>query len=347
MTSATPFVSVIVPCRNEEGFIAACLESIRRSDYPKARLEILVVDGGSEDGTRGIVAEQSAVDPVIRLLDNPERTAPAAMNVGIAAARGDVVVRLDAHSRYPATYLSSVVEWLGKSGADNVGGIWRTLPANGSAKAAAIATGLSHPFGVGNSYFRIGATEPRWVDTVPYGCYRRDVFDRIGLFDEDLVRNQDDELNGRLIRHGGRILLVPEIVSDYYARDTVRKLWRMYYQYGYFKPLAARKLGRVMTLRQLIPALFVAALIGGALVSVASPALRLAYCSMVLLYLVATVTFALKTGSRQGIATALWLCVVFPALHLSYGIGFLAGLIDFVLLNRRPGTRVRALTPSR
>ena len=154
------------------------------------------------------------------------------------------------------------MQLLEQSGADNVGGVCRTLPASDSAMAKAIAVGMSHPLGVGNSHFRIGCRpEDRWVDTVPFGCYRREVFDRIGLFDEELVRNQDDELNLRLIKHGGRILLSPRIVCKYFARDSLAKLWRMYYQYGYFKPLVVRKVGGVMTLRQLLPPLFVLGLI--------------------------------------------------------------------------------------
>ncbi len=185
--------------------------------------------------------------------------------MGIAAARGTVIVRMDAHVEYPRNYLSSLVGLLEQSGADNVGGVVQTLPANDSPIARAIACGMSHPLGVGNSHFRIGAAEDRWVDTVPFGCYRREVFDRIGLFDEELVRNQDDELNLRLIKHGGRILLSPRIVSKYFARDSLPKLWRMYYQYGYFKPLVVRKLGGVMTARQLLPPLFVLCLFATAI----------------------------------------------------------------------------------
>ena len=133
---------------------------------------------------------------------------------------------MDAHVQYPRDYISSLVALLEKSGADNVGGVCQTLPAGGSVVARAVAVGMSHPLGVGNSHFRIGAAEDRWVDTVPFGCYRREVFDRIGLFDEELVRNQDDELNLRLIKHGGRILLSPRIVCKYYARDSLSKLWR-------------------------------------------------------------------------------------------------------------------------
>ena len=227
-----PLISIIIPCRNEREFIGLCLDSIIGNDYPQELLEVLVVDGISEDGTTPILLDYSKRYPFVRVLKNYNKTTPSALNIGISVARGEIIMRMDAHNVYPLSYISDLVKWLEKSGADNVGGIWVTRPANGAPTAKAIAIGLSHPFGIGNAYFRIGTTEPRWVDTVPFGCYRREVFERIGMFDEELVRNQDDEFNHRLIKNGGRILLVPEIVSDYYARDSLSKLWRMYYQYG-------------------------------------------------------------------------------------------------------------------
>ncbi len=251
MADRQPLVSVIVPCRNEGKWIGKCLQSILNNDYPRDCLEILVVDGMSGDDTRREVEAAAALHSGVRLLDNPRRITPVAMNLGIAAASGSVIVRMDAHVEYPSDYISSLVALLEKSGADNVGGVCQTLPGDGTIMARAVALGMSHPLGVGNSHFRIGASQDRWVDTVPFGCYRREVFQRIGLFDEDLVRNQDDELNLRLIKHGGRILLSPRIVCKYFARESLAKLWRMYYQYGYFKPLVVRKIGGVMTLRQL------------------------------------------------------------------------------------------------
>jgi glycosyltransferase involved in cell wall biosynthesis len=230
-----PYLSIILPCRNEVKHISTCLASIAASDFPKDELELLVVDGQSDDGTREIVLEFGKSHPWIRLLDNGLKITPAGMNIGIRSAKGRIVMRMDAHSVYPSDYISKVVSWLTKTNADNVGGVCITQPANPTSKAWAIALALSHPWGVGNSHFRIGAAEPMWVDTVPFGCYKREVFEKIGLFNEALVRNQDDEFNHRLIKHGGRILLVPEIISFYTARESFGQVWRMYYQYGYFK----------------------------------------------------------------------------------------------------------------
>ena len=249
-------VSIVLPCLNEARNIRSCLDSVVASDFPKDQLEVLVVDGQSDDGTREIVFEFSKRYSWIRLLENMRRITPVAMNIGIQSAKGPIVMRMDAHTVYPTNYISGLVQWLIRSKADNVGGISIVRPANESSKAHAIAYALSHPWGVGNSHFRIGAAEPKWVDTVPFGCYWKEVFDRIGLYNETLVRNQDDEFNHRLIKHGGRILLVPEIVSFYTARESLEKLWTMFYQYGYFKPLAARAVGAVMTARQLIPSVF-------------------------------------------------------------------------------------------
>jgi glycosyltransferase involved in cell wall biosynthesis len=332
--NSVPIVSVIVPCRNEGNWIARCLQSIVDNDYPNSQLEVLVVDGMSDDGTRAIIEEYARGYSFIRMIDNPRKITPTALNAGIAAARGAVIIRMDAHVEYPIDYISKLSQHLEQSGADNVGGVCRTCPANETARARAIAIGLSHPLGVGNSYFRIGSAAPRWVDTVPFGCYRRDVFDRIGPFDEELIRNQDDELNLRLIRAGGRILLLPDVVSRYFARDSLSRLWRMYFQYGYFKPLVVRKIGRVMTLRQLIPSLFVATLAILGLAAFWSQIALVAFCLLVALYLSAIAVVASSILAKQGPACAGWLVAVIPTMHFAYGFGFIKGAFHFLILRR-------------
>ncbi len=204
MSLPVPFVSVIIPCRNEEDAIGPCLDSILQNDYPKDRLQVLVVDGMSSDDTRSALKPYLEQYSFIRLLDNPRRQTPAALNIGIAAAKGDVIMRMDAHYQYPTHYVSRLVHWLQESEADNVGGILQMEPANDSAMARAIAAAVTHPFGIGNAYYRLGVSKPRAVDTVPFGCYRSEVFERIGKFDEELLRNQDLEFNLRLRKRGGR-----------------------------------------------------------------------------------------------------------------------------------------------
>ena len=341
VTPRVPTVSVIVPCRDEERYIARCLDSIAATDYPRERLEVLVVDGVSEDRTRAIVADYGVRYPFIRLLDNPGRIPPTAVNTGIRAARGEILVRVDAHGVYPPNYIPALVAALQQSGADSVGGVLVTLPANDTAIAQGIAIAMSHPFGVGNSYFRVGVREPRWVDTIAFFCCRRETFDRVGLFDETLARDEDSEFNGRLIQAGGRILLVPHVTAQYYARDSLWQLARMYHQYGYSKPLVARKLGRVTTVRQLVPAGFVSALAAATLALPWVPGAAALLVAAVVPYLVAVAACAIGAGLRRGgLRTVVALGLAFPIVHFSYGLGFLQSALKSLLGSGRPAPPV-------
>jgi glycosyltransferase involved in cell wall biosynthesis len=333
-----PRVSVIVPCRNEAGQIGAALTSIAAADYASDRLEIIIADGMSDDGTRDTLAAAAAADPRIRVIDNPARTTPAALNAGLAAAAGEVIVRMDAHAVYPPDYVSRLVHELVTSEADNVGGVCRTLPANDGLQATAIAIALSHRLGVGGARFRVGAEAPAWVDTVPFGCWRREVFERIGQFDEDLVRNQDDAFNARLRQAGGRIRLLPDVVIDYHARPTIAKLWRMYFEYGLFKPLACRKAGAIFSLRQLAPAALVAATllatVGSCLSPIVGGTILLGGAALYgsALFLAA----AERAVAHRRVLLIPPLVCAFAALHFSYGVGYLKGILYFCILTRRP-----------
>lgn len=333
-----PAVSVIVPCRNEERYIARCLDSILATDYPRDRLEVLVVDGRSEDRTRAVLDDYTSRYPLIRVLDNPGRIQPSALNVGIRAARGEILVRMDAHAAYPSNYIGDLVVALQDSGADNVGGVLVTAPVSETPMGKAIALALSHPFGVGNAYFRIGVREPRWVDTVAFFCCRRETFDRVGLFDEK-QRDEDSEFNARLIRNGGRVLLVPNVVARYYARGTLRQVARMYYQYGYSKPLVVRKLGRVMTLRQLVPPAFLLALAATAILGYWVRPASVLLAATAATYLVAVLGFSIAAGRHAGLRTTAALALVFPVVHGSYGFGFLRSLVRLALDSRRKAWR--------
>ncbi|HYU90699.1 MAG TPA: glycosyltransferase family 2 protein [Gemmatimonadales bacterium] len=326
-------VSVIVPCRNEERYIARCLDSIMATDYPADRLEVLVVDGESEDRTRAILGEYVARYPIIRVLDNPGRIQPIALNIGIRAATGEILMRMDAHALYPKNYISDLVAALQTTGADNVGGVLVTAPARETPIGRAIAIALSQPFGVGNAYFRIGVRQQRWVDTVAFFCCRRETFERVGLFDER-QRDEDSEFNARLIRHGGRVLLVPNVVARYYARETVRQVARMYHQYGYSKPLVVRKLGRVMTLRQLVPPTFLLALAATAILSPWVHPLGIAFVATATAYVLAVLGFSIGAGRKAGPPTVAALALVFPVVHFSYGVGFLRCVAELALGSR-------------
>ena len=317
-------LSVVCPIYNEEKYITKCIDSILAQDYPKEDLEVLFVDGMSTDRTREIVSEYQQEYAFIYLLDNEQRIVPPAMNIGIRAAKGDIIIRLDAHAIYPINYFSELVNILEKLEADNVGGVCQTLPVNNTITCRAIAIALSSSFGMGNSYFRVGASEVRKVDTVPFGCFRRSLFYKIGLFDEELIRNQDDEFNGRIIKNGGTIYLLPQLVVDYYARDTVKKDSKMFYQYGLFKPLVNKKLGSPATLRQFFPMLFLAGLTIGGLISFFSKLLFLIYITVIAVYLLLAFMFSVKDGKDLTLLPSLmWIYFV---IHVSYGWGYWKGI---------------------
>jgi glycosyltransferase involved in cell wall biosynthesis len=338
--SEPPLVSILIPCRNERDHIIPCLDSILASDFPLDDLEVLVIDGMSDDGTAEIVRTHAATHQGIRLICNPQRIVPCALNIGIRAARGEIILRMDAHVEYPSNYVSELVRWLDQTGADNVGACCVTLPSSGTPVARAIAIGLSHRFGVGNAHFRLGIREARRVDTVPFGCFRKALFTRIGLFDEELVRNQDDEFNLRLIRAGGTVLLVPGIVSYYRARATLGRLARMFYQYGYFKPLVVRKVRGIMTARQLAPALLVSTLLVTAFLGPWLGVARLVFSLTLGGYMAANFAVAGAIARRSGLRVGLVASAVFPVLHFAYGLGYLSGVVDFLIRRKRPNPAV-------
>ena len=326
-------LSVIVPIYQEEKYISKCIDSMLSQDYPKDDLEIILVDGMSKDRTREIVATYTAKYPFIRMIDNPERIAPCAMNRGIKEAKGDVIMRLDAHVYYPKNYFSLLVEKLNElPGAENVGALCNTLPVNDSITAQSIAAVLSSSFGMGNSHFRVGADKEMEVDTVPFGCFHRSIFDKVGLYDEELVRNQDDELNARIIKAGGKIYLIPQLVCEYYARDTAKKVYKMFYQYGVFKPLVNKKLGSPATVRQFFPLFFVLGLLVGPVVCLFLPVLWWAYFAVIMLWFILATSFSLKDSkSLKRILTQNWIYFV---VHFGYGWGYIVGI--YKILFHRP-----------
>lgn len=330
-----PFVSIICPVYNEEKHIEKCVESLLAQDYPRDGLEMLFIDGMSTDGTREIVGVYANEHPFIRLFDNPHRTAPYALNIGIGASCGEIVMRVDAHSVFPSDYISRLVDSLKELGADNVGGILHTLPAADTTVCRAIATASSHVFGVGPSTHKIGSENVRQADTVPFGCFRREVFGRIGLFDTELTRNQDDEFNGRIVKSGGRVFLIPSVKIDYTARDTVGKTARMYYQYGLFKPLVNKKLGAPATLRQFFPALFVLGIVAGAVWSIFSHIIFWVYSGVLSLYLLLAVSFGLREAVRmKDWKMTFTLPYVFLVIHAAYGLGYWKGIYNLIF--KRP-----------
>ena len=315
-----PFVSVVLPIRNEAAHIEACLERLLDQDYPRDRMEILVVDGRSEDGTREIVREVQARHPSadVRLVDNPERIVPPAMNLGIQSARFDIIVRMDGHSVPAGDYVSACVRALQRSGAANVGGVIEPVGATRFGRAVATATG--HRLGAGDARYRIGG-EPGDVDHVAFGSFRREAFAVVGLFDESLVRNQDDEMNMRLRAAGLRVYLDPAIRVQYTPRGTVRGLWSQYFQYGWWRIETMKRHPQSVRWRQLLPPAVTAAFLGAALLAPfwSLAAFGLALAALTYGVLVSTVALRVARPQRDAGLVAL----AFVVMHFGYGFGFL------------------------
>lgn len=327
-------VSIICPVYNEERFIDRCILSIIAQDYPKDSLEVLFIDGRSTDRTREMIEKYTKENPYIHLLDNPQQVVPYALNKGVEESTGEVVMRIDGHCAYPTNYVSELVRYLYELNADNVGGVWNTQPAKDTAVCQAIALASSHPFGVGGSMHKIGASEIMETDTVPFGCYKREVFEKTGLFDTDLVRNQDDEFNGRLLNKGGKIFLIPQVIINYTARDTICKMRHMYYQYGLYKPLVNKKLGAPATVRQFFPLMFLLGLVVGGILSIFFLWIRYVFAAVLALYFViGTIVGAMGAIRTHKPVMILLMPYVFFNVHISYGFGYLRGIVK-VLFNK-------------
>lgn len=327
----TPLVSVICPIYNEEKYISKCIDSIIKQDYPKACLEVYFVDGMSTDNTRSIVDSYVKRFPYIMLLNNKEKIVPTALNIGIKESKGDVIIRIDGHCIYPTEYVSKLVSNLYELKAENVGAVWNTLPSKNTSICRAIAIASSHKFGVGNSLHKTGSFQVTQTDTVPFGCFPRRVFDKIGYFDNDLIRNQDDEFNARIIKNGGKIFLIPDLIIDYYARDKLSKMSQMYYQYGLFKPLVNKKLGQPATIRQFFPLLFLLGLITGFFLSFASVFFLIIYIVILSLYSLLAFSFSTVEAHKWKDWKLFFLLpIAFTIVHLSYGWGYLKGIFKLL-----------------
>lgn len=328
-------LSVICPIYNEEKYIAKCIDSILAQDYPKDDLEVIFADGMSTDRTREIVAEYTAKYPFIRLIDNPKRIVPPALNAAIEASYGDIIMRLDAHASYESNYFSAIAAALDKYGADNAGSVCKTDVLNKTPKALAIREVLSHPLGVGNSAFRTGIDGVKEVDTVPFGCWQRSVFSRFGKYDERLVRNQDIELNKRIKAGGGKIVIIPETYCTYYARETFSKLAKNNYGNGKWNILTVYYTHQLKSLspRHFIPLIFVLSLL---LPIIAGffwhPLWWLGVASLAVYTLVVSLISA-KIAVRKHL-NFIYLVASFFVLHLSYGWGSLMGLLKLSFIKR-------------
>ncbi|MGN0209566.1 MAG: glycosyltransferase family 2 protein [Muribaculaceae bacterium] len=321
-------VSVICPIYNEARYIRKCIDSILKQDYPKENLEVIFADGMSNDGTRDIVAEYAQKYFWIKLIDNPKRIVPTALNAAINVSKGDIIIRIDAHASYPSNYFSALVEAHKIYNADNIGAVCRTDVLNKTPKAIAIKEVLAHPLGVGNSAFRTGISKAKEVDTVPFGCWKRSTFDRFGMFDERLVRNQDIEFSKRIIRGGGHIVIIPETYSTYFARETFSKLAKNNFGNGKWNILTVwfTKEFDSLSLRHFVPLLFLCSLLIPILLGfIYAPFWLIGVISLTAYFIVIS-TISVKIALKRK-ANLFYLLASFFTLHISYGWGSLLGII--------------------
>jgi succinoglycan biosynthesis protein ExoA len=334
-------VSVVVPCRNERDQIETALQSILAQQPPPGGFEVIVADGVSDDGTRNIVSKLAKANPRLRIVDNPGRIVSTGLNAAIREARGSVIMRMDAHTQYASDYIQNCLEVLQTTGADNVGGAW--VAQGMGIIGRAIAAAFRSPFSFGGTRGHNPDYEGA-VETVYLGCWPRHVFDRVGLFDEELVRNQDDEFNLRLTRMGGKIWQSPLIRSWYIPRGSLRALFRQYMQYGYWKVRVIQKHRLPASVRHLVAGGFVLSLIVLLAASLRWPLAAQVLAILVSAYLACNITASFLTAARHDWKLLPILPVVFACYHFAYGFGFLRGVWDFVILRRGPHATYVTLT---
>lgn len=334
-----PNISIVIPCRNEEKYISKCIQSILNQDY-SGKIEVIIVDGMSDDRTVEIVNHIINDNSEVVLIENKEKTTPQAMNLGLRAANYNLMLRIDAHAIALPGFLKNNVNTLFESKEVMCAG-GKIINIYENKIAHAIGMAMSSVFGVGNATFRIGG-EKKFVDTLAFGIYDMAVFEEIGFFDEDLIRNQDDELNFRLTKAGYKILYNPEIQSEYFVRGSIKKLYKQYYQYGYWKVYVNKKHKTVTSIRQLVPLFFVLGLMLGVVVSLFIPFFWNLFFIGLGLYIVLALLFAYK--ACQKISQVFKIALVFPVLHFSYGFGYLIGIVQFFLLGKRPSHKSKEIS---
>jgi glycosyltransferase involved in cell wall biosynthesis len=323
-----PFVTVVVPCRNEEKHIGRCLESILANHYPKERMEVLVLDGMSEDRTREIVESHSQRYPMVRLVDNPMKHIPVAMNIGIRNARGERILKMDAHSTYQPEYISRCVHYQDLYGAENAGGVWKMVPGADTAMARAIVLGLGSRFGSGNANVKVGVEKPTWSDTTAFGCFKRDLFERIGMYDEKLLSSSDLDLNQRIQAAGGRILVVPDVVVNYMADANLRALQRHVFADGVWVSYVMKFGKKAWSWRHWVPAAFVLGLAGAFALGAMNRVFLWMGMGVAGTYAGVSLAVSLQIAAREREARyAFLLPAVFAVRHFVHGIGTLFGLL--------------------
>jgi glycosyltransferase involved in cell wall biosynthesis len=322
-------VSIIVPCFNEESTIGGLLESIYQQTYPLQKMEVIIADGMSEDGTRAKIQEfqQTHQQFHVQIVDNPRRIIPAALNLAIRAASGEIILRLDAHCRPMPDYVARSVEGLVQGKGKNVGGLWKIQPGAETGIARSIAISASHPLAVGDARYRYSNKEGS-VDTVPFGAFWKDYLVELGGYNEELLTNEDYELNTRIRQHGDTVWFDPDIQSIYYSRPNLKGLAKQYWRYGYWKCKMLKKYPGSLKLRQAIPPLFVMGWLLLCVAAIFSYLFQLILALMVLLYILALVVISLPAIFKEkDLALIIGLPLSIATMHFCWGAGYLWSLL--------------------
>jgi glycosyltransferase involved in cell wall biosynthesis len=324
-----PLVSIIIPCRNERRYIAKCLDSIIAQDYPKEKLEVLVADGMSDDGTRKIISNYCRKFPFVKLLNNPKKFTPFALNIGIKNSVGETIIRMDAHAEYAPDYISQCAAAARQSGVENVGGRSVLSPRDDSLTARAIVAVLSSFFGAGDATYKTKiAQKPIEVDTVFGGCFKRGVFDKVGLFDERMIRNQDLEFNLRLRRAGGKIVLFPEIVSYYFPKKSLRDFARHNFADGFWVIYPLKFGLKTFSWRHFLPMVFVLAVFFLGLSGFFNRSFWLLLALLFSTYFLLNLSFSVKIAyEKKSRLIFVPMSIAFFVRHFFYGLGSFAALI--------------------
>jgi len=323
-----PSVSVVIPCHNEEKFIAKCLDSVLQQDYPKEKMEILVINGDSKDKSKEIIETYSKRYPFIKLLENPKRFTPFAFNIGIKNAKNEIIVIMGAHAGYKKDYISKCIETLIKYEADNVGGVLKTISANNKIVTKSITECLSNFFGVGNSHFRKNLNKITKVDTVFGGCYQKEIFKKIGLFNESLVRSQDMELNIRLKKANGKILLNPEIITYYYPKSKLKDFFLHNIKDGIWAIYPFKFVKIPLKLRHYIPLIFITSLLITGFLGIFHPLLFFVFLFIISFYLIVSLYFSARIAyNNKDIKYLFLMPITFACRHFGYGFGSFWGIL--------------------
>ncbi len=327
------FVSTIIACRNEEKHIEKCLYSLINQNYPKENFEIIVVDGVSTDNTKEIIKkfQTSNSHYQIELLDNHKKFNSFGFNLGIKKAKGEIIIFLGAHSFVDKNFIAKNVEYLEKTQADCVGGPIETI--GESFIGRIISFILGSPFGVGGANFRYSQKE-EYVDTVAYGAYRKNIFNKIGLFNEKLIRNHDIEFNTRLIKNGGKIFMTPEIKSYYHCSDSFVKFAKQGFSNGLWNVYTSRLVPGSLHLRHFAPLCFVVGLLGSVLIFFINPIGKWLLFLIVFPYIAGNLFFSFKIAKKNGLKYFLLLPVFFFTLHFCYGFGSVWGILTYFKIKK-------------